>query len=108
MCQRVYRCVISILSILIAVNGLVSFTLHRSIECTTSIPFTTLPNTVCLLSNHGHGTVVMNHYYHHYHITYRSTYTMKDIINDDRVSGVTCEPLVLAPALAIDNTPARS
>jgi hypothetical protein len=52
----------SILIILMVVKGLASLTLVRSIACTTSIPLTTLPNTVCLLSNHGHGTVVMNHY----------------------------------------------
>ena len=42
---------------------------------TTSIPFTTLPNTVCLLSNHGVATVVIKNW----------------------------EPLVFGPALAIES-----
>lgn len=43
--------------------------------CTTSIPLTTLPKTVCLLSSHGVATVVIKN----------------------------CEPFVLGPAFAIDN-----
>lgn len=35
------------------------FTLAFSIADTTSFPFVTLPNTVCLLSSHGVATVVM-------------------------------------------------
>lgn len=42
--------------------------------CTTSMPFTTLPKTVCLLSSHGVATVVMKNW----------------------------EPLVQGPALAIE------
>lgn len=42
--------------------------------CTTSIPFTTLPKTVCLLSNHGVATVVIKNW----------------------------EPLVFGPALAME------
>ncbi len=44
---------------------------------TTSIPSTTEPNTTCLPSNHGHGTVVKKN----------------------------CDPFVFGPALAIDNRP---
>lgn len=47
---------------------------RRQFTCTTSIPFATLPNTVCLLSNHGVATVVIKNW----------------------------EPFVLGPAFAIE------
>lgn len=52
---------ISMLMILMVLMGLFDLlsTLHFSIACTTSIPLVTRANTVCLLSNHGQGTVVM-------------------------------------------------
>ena len=47
-------------SILISSTGLSPFSvLTFSMLRTTSAPFDTRPNTVCLLSNHGVGTVVM-------------------------------------------------
>lgn len=65
----------STLNILISDNGLsISSVWTDSIELHTSMPFVTRPNTVCLLSSHGVGTVVMKN----------------------------CDPLVPGPALAMD------
>lgn len=52
---------VSILTMRISSRGLSDrgFTLAFSIADTTSFPFVTLPNTVCLLSSHGVATVVM-------------------------------------------------
>merc|ERR1712127_38410 len=51
---------------------------YDSICLTTSMPSTTPPNTTCLPSSHGHGTVVKKN----------------------------CDPLVPGPALAIESWPA--
>merc|ERR1719440_68474 len=74
--ERDAQLIIFIVRILISIRGL-SSQLHGvfSIFCTTSIPWRTRPKTVCLLSSHGQGTVVTKN----------------------------CDPLVLGPALAIDN-----
>lgn len=61
---------------LTSINGLsFSSVLTLSISDTTSYPLETLPNTVCLLFNHGAGTVVIKN----------------------------CEAFVPGPAFAIDN-----
>lgn len=63
------------LNILISSNGLSLWSVFTfSIAVQTSIPFVTRPNTVCLLSSHGVGTVVIKN----------------------------CDPLVLGPAFAIE------
>merc|ERR1719152_9148 len=66
---------ILIVRILMSIKGLSSQLQGVfSMFCTTSMPCNTRPKTVCLLSSHGHGTVVMKN----------------------------CEPLVLGPAFAIE------
>jgi len=71
----------STLTIAISFNGLSSSsTFILSIAEHTSIPLVTLPKTVCLLSSHGVGTVVMKNW----------------------------EPFVPGPALAIETVNGRS
>jgi len=67
-----------------------------SMVVTTSMPFVTRPNTVCLLSSQGVATVVMKNW-----MPVRKRTSLGNL-------EFTCDPFVFGPAFAIDKIPGRS